>query len=178
LVAMPSGNDIAVLMSLMGASVALAGFAGLVTSIDRNAVGASATVITFRVRNLIVGAWCAVMLSLMPVMLDALNVAPGSLWQCASMIAAWTIGAIVYRAFAGGVRMRGDQGVGFSRPLFVVNIGFGVAATATAVLGAANFVPSKGALFAGLFYLLYLTGTLFYRMVHMADEAARSAARR
>ena len=68
---MLTGNDIAILMSIMGTSVALAGFAGIVTSIDRSTVGASSAVITFRMRNLIICAIASIFLSMLPILLDA-----------------------------------------------------------------------------------------------------------
>jgi hypothetical protein len=174
---MLSGDDIVVLMGLMAAAVALAGFASLVTSIDRSAVGVGPAVISFQVRNLIVGAWCAVSLSLLPIGFDALVIAPHSLWQCASMAAAWVLAAVAARALAGGTHLRGAEGLGFSRSLFVASIGLNYMSVIVAVLGAAGLIPAKGAFLVSIFYLLYLTATLFYRMIQMADEAARSTAR-
>ena len=46
-----TGNDISVLLGFLAAAIALAGFAGIVTSIDRGAAVASNEVISFRVRN-------------------------------------------------------------------------------------------------------------------------------
>jgi hypothetical protein len=47
------GNDVAVLLGFLTAAIALAGFAGIVTSIDRGAAVASNEVISFRARNLV-----------------------------------------------------------------------------------------------------------------------------
>jgi hypothetical protein len=46
---------------------------------------------------------------------------------------------------------------------------------ATLIAGAAGFVAARGAYLIGLSFLLYVMVTLFYRMMHMADEAARGA---
>jgi hypothetical protein len=62
-----TGNDVAVLMGSLAAAIALAGFAGIVTSIDRRAAVASNEVISFRVRNLVTSAVASVFLSLLPV---------------------------------------------------------------------------------------------------------------
>ena len=175
---MLSGDDIVVLIGIMGAAVALAGFASLVTSIDRNAAGASAAVISFQVRVLIVGAWCAVLLSLLPIGFDALMIAPHSLWQCASMVGAWVLSAVVWRAWTDRTHLRGADALGFSRILFVVNIALNVLAVLVAMLGAVGIVPGKGAFLFGIFYLIFLTGTLFYRLIQMADEAARGIGHR
>jgi len=173
---MLSGDDIVVLVGVMGAAVALAGFASLVTSIDRSAIGASAAVISFQVRNLIIGAWAAVLLSWFPIGLSALEIAQGSLWQCASMIGAWVLGAVAYRAWIDRGHLRGRAGVGFSRVLFAVDFGLAAVAILVAMFGAAGAIPGKGAFLVSVFYLLFFTGTLFYRMIEMADEAARGVA--
>lgn len=173
-----SGNDIAVLMSLMGAAVALAGFAGIVTSIDRSALGVSSGVITFRVLNLIVAALTSVVLAMLPILIEALEIARHSLWQFASMAGAGAIAALTIAAFFARMRMRHGHDQGLSRPLFVANLTLGSMAVLVEVAGAIGALPGRGAYFVGLFYLQYLMGTLFYRMVHMADEAARSAVRR
>jgi len=172
---MLSGDDIVVLMSVLASAIALAGFASLVTSIDRNAVGTSAEVISFQVRNLIVGAWGAALLSLFPIALDALQIAQRSLWQCASMIGSWVLSAVAWRAWTGRRNLRGERATGFSRALFAFDIGLSIAANIVAVLGAAGAIPGKGAFLMCVFYLLILAGTLFYRMIQLADEAARGA---
>src|SRR5579863_8755102 len=51
-----TGNDIAVLLGFLAAAIALTGFAGIVTSIDRSAAVASNEVISFRVSNLVTSA--------------------------------------------------------------------------------------------------------------------------
>jgi hypothetical protein len=174
---MLNGNDIAVLMSVMGAAVALAGFAGIVTSIDRSTVGASSAVITFRVRNLIVCAIASAFLAMLPILLDGLEVARESLWQFAAMIGAVTVASQVIGALVGRISIRGrDQGL--SRTLFFANMTLGTAAVLTELAGTAGLVPARGAYLLGLFFLQYVMATLFYRMIHMADEAARSAVRR
>jgi hypothetical protein len=174
---MLTGNDIAILMSITGAAVALAGFAGIVTSIDRSTVGASSAVISFRVRNLIVCAMSSGFLAMLPILLDGLEVAPGSFWQLAAMFGAITLAAQVVGAVVGRLRMRGhDQGL--SRALFLATVALGIAAVATEIAGAAGWLPARGAYFAGQSFLLYVMATLFYRMIHMADEAARTAVER
>lgn len=173
---MLTGNDIAVLMSIMGAAVALAGFAGIVTSIDRSTVGASSAVITFRLRNLIVSAIAAIFLAMLPILLDGFEIASGSFWQLAGMIGAIVVAAQVIGAFVGRFLIRGHDR-GLSRTVFVSNMSLGSAAVATQIAGAAGFVPARGAYLIGLVFLLYVMATLFYRMMHMADEAARGAAR-
>ncbi|HEX4336189.1 MAG TPA: hypothetical protein VH062_09765 [Polyangiaceae bacterium] len=64
-----TGNDTAVLLGFLAAAIALAGFAGIVTSIDRGAAVASNEVISFRVRNLVTSAVASVLLSLLLVLL-------------------------------------------------------------------------------------------------------------
>jgi hypothetical protein len=54
----------------------------------------------------------------------------------------------------------------------------GVLAFGVLVTGASGAVAGRGAYFTGLFYLLYLMCTLFRRMVAMADDAARHAAKK
>ncbi len=68
-----TGNDVAVLLGFLAAAIALTGFAGIVTSIDRSAAVASNEVISFRVRNLVTSAVASVFLSLLPILLEGLE---------------------------------------------------------------------------------------------------------
>jgi hypothetical protein len=170
-----TGSDIAVLLGFLASAIALAGFAGIVTSIDRGAAVASNEVISFRVSYLVTSAVASVFLSLLPVLLDALELFPSSLWRCCCVIAAIVIGALLFSLVLVRLRMRGGKDVGLSRSLFAANLTLGALALAVLVGGASGAVVERGAYFTGLFYLLYLKCTLFHRMVAMADAAASRA---
>jgi len=173
-----TGNDIAVLLGFLGAAVALAGFAGIVTSIDRGAAVASNEVISFRVRNLVTSAVALVFLSLLPVLLEALELFPSSLWRRCCVVSAIGIGSLTLSLLSARRRMTDGKDSGLSRSLFAANMTFGALAFGVLITGASGAVPARGAYFAGLFYLLYLMCTLFHRMVAMADAAAGHAAKR
>jgi hypothetical protein len=173
-----AGNDIAVLLGFLAAAIALAGFAGIVTSIDRGAAVASNEVISFRTRNLVTSAVTSVLLSLLPILLEALGLFPSSLWQRCCVVSAIGIGARLFSLASARLRMRGDKDAGLSRSLFALNLTLGALAFGVLVAGASGGVAGRGAYFAGLYYLLYLMCTLFYRMVAMADAAASHAARK
>jgi hypothetical protein len=173
-----TGNDTAVLLGFLTAAIALAGFAGIVTSIDRGAAVASNEVISFRVRNLVTSAVVSVLLSLLPVLLEALEFFRSSLWQRCCVVSAIAIGALLFSLLSGRLRMRGGQDAGLSRSLFVTNLTLGALAFSVLVAGASGAVAGRGAYFTGLYYLLYLMCTLFHRMVAMADAAARRAAKK
>ena len=173
-----NGNDIAVLIGILAASIALAGFAGIVTSIDRRAAVASNEVISFRVRNLVTSAVGSVFLSLLPILLDALELFPSSLWQRCCVVSALGIGALLVSLVSARLRMRGGKDAGFSRSLFAANMTLGALAFGVLVCGAYGAVAARGAYFTGLCYLLYLMCTLFHRMVAMADAAASHVANR
>jgi len=170
-----TGNDIAVLLGFLAAAIALAGFAGIVTSIDRGAAVASNEVISFRVRNLVTSAVALVCLSLLPVLLEALELFQSSLWQRCCLVSAVGIGARVVSLLSARLRLAGKD-AGLSRPLFATNLTLGALAFVVLVAGAFGAVAARGAYFTGLFYLLYLMCTLFHRMVAMADAAASHAA--
>jgi hypothetical protein len=172
-----TGNDTAVLLGFLAAAIALAGFAGIVTSIDRRAAVASNEVISFRVRNLVTFAVALVVLSLLPVLLEALELFPSSLWRRCCVVSAISVGALLFSLVSARLRMRGGKDVGLSRPLFATNITLGALAFGVLVAGASAAVAGRGAYFAGLFYLLYLMCTLFHRMVAMADAAASHVAK-
>jgi hypothetical protein len=172
-----TGNDTAVLLGFLAAAIALAGFAGIVTSIDRGAAVASNEVISFRVRNLVTSAVASVLLSLLPVLLEALELFRSVLWQRCCVVSAVGIGALLFSLLSGRLQMRG-QDAGLSRSLFATNLTLGALAFGVLVAGAYGAVAGRGAYFTGLYYLLYLMCTLFYRMVAMADAAARRAPQR
>jgi hypothetical protein len=173
-----TGNDIAVLLGFLAAAVALAGFAGIVTSIDRGAAVASNEVISFRVRNLVTAAVASVFLSLLPILLEALELFPSRLWQRCCVVSAIGIGALLFSLMFTRLRMTGGKDAGLSRSLFAANLTLGALAFGVLVTGAYGAVAGRGAYFAGLFYLLYLMCTLFHRMVAMADAAASHAAKK
>jgi hypothetical protein len=172
-----TGNDIAVLLGFLTATIALAGFAGIVTSIDRGAAVASNEVISFRAQNLVTSAVLSVFLSLLPVVLDALGLFPSSLWQRCSVVSAVGIGGLLFSLLSARLRMRGKD-AGLSRSLFFANMTLGALAFGVLIAGACGAVPGHGGYFTGLFYLLILMCTLFHRMVGMADAAASHAAKR
>jgi hypothetical protein len=167
-----TGNDIAVLMGFLAAAIALAGFAGIVTSIDRGAAVASNEVISFRARSLVTSAVALVFLSVLPVLLEALELFQSSLWQRCCVVSAIGIGARLFSLLSARLRMRGGKDAGLSHSLFATNMTLGALAFGVLVAGASGAVPGRGAYFTGLFYLLYLMCTLFHRMVVMADAAA------
>jgi hypothetical protein len=173
-----TGNDIAVLLGFLTAAIALAGFAGIVTSIDRGAAVASNEVISFRVRNLVTSAVVAVVLALLPVVLEALELFELTLWRRCCIVAAVGIGTRLCSLVVARLRMRGGKDAGLSRSLFAANITLGAVAFAVQIAGAFGRVPARGAYFTGLFYLLYLMCTVFHRMVAMADAAASQAAKK
>jgi hypothetical protein len=171
-------TDTAVLLGFLAAAIALAGFAGIVTSIDRGAAVASNEVISFRVRNLVTSAVASVLLSLLPILLEALEFFRSSLWRRCCVGSAICIGALLCSLMFARLRMRSGEDAGLSRSLFVTNLTFGALAFGVLVAGASGAVAGRGAYFTGLYYLLYLMCTLFYRMVAMADAAARLAAKK
>jgi hypothetical protein len=173
-----TGNDTAVLLGFLATAIALAGFAGIVTSIDRGAGVASNEVISFRVSNLVTSAVGLVFLSLLPILLEALELFAATLWQRCSVVAAIGIGALLGLLVSGRRRMTDGRDAGLSRPLFATNITLGAFAFGVLLAGAWGAVPARGAYFTGLCYLLYLMCTLFHRMVAMADAAASHAAKR
>jgi hypothetical protein len=173
-----TGNDIAVLLGFLAAAIALAGFAGIVTSIDRGAAVASNEVISFRTRNLVTSAVTLVVLALLPVLLEALELFRSSLWPRCCVVGAIGIGARLFSLLSARLRMRDGKDAGLSRSLFATNVTLGAVAFGVLVTGAAGVVAGRGAYFTGLFYLLYLMCTLFYRMVAMADAAASHAAKK
>jgi hypothetical protein len=172
-----TGSDIAVLLGFLAAAIALAGFAGIVTSIDRGAAVASNEVISFRVSNLVTSAVASVFLALLPVLLDTLELFQSSLWRRCCVVSAIAIGALLFSLVMARLQMRGKD-AGLSRSLFAANMTFGALALGVLVAGASGSVAGRGAYFTGLFFLLYLMCTLFHRMVAMADAAASRATKK
>jgi hypothetical protein len=173
-----NGNDIAVLLGFLAAAIALAGFAGIVTSIDRGAAVASNEVISFRVRNLVTFAVASVVLSLLPVVLEALELFQSSIWRRCCVASAIGIAALLFSLVSARLRMRGGKDAGLSRSLFATNLILGALAFGVVVTGASGAVAGRGAYFTGLFFLLFVMCTLFHRMVAMADAAASHAAKK
>jgi hypothetical protein len=171
-----SGNDVAVLLSFLAAAIALAGFAGIVTSIDRRASMVTDEVISFRVRNLVLAAVLSVALAMQPILLEALGLVPHSLWQFACMTSAIGQAWILIHQTQSRFRMQAARrDAGLSIRLFVFNSTVAAVGLVVTLFGASGTLPSRGAYFVGLFYLQYLMCSLFYRMIVVADEAARRA---
>jgi|CXWL01.1.fsa_nt_gi hypothetical protein len=171
---MIGGNDVAFLLAFMAAAIALAGFAGIVTSIDRRTVGATSEVISYRVRALTVAALFSIFLAALPLLFEALAIAPTTLWQFVCIFSASAIALLSIVVFVSRRRMAGVD-KGFSQPVFVTSMIFGAVVVGAGILGAGGFMPARGAYYLGQFFLLYQTYMLFYRMVLLADEASRVA---
>lgn len=173
---MIGGNDVAVLLGFLAAAIALAGFAGIVTSIDRRSVPATSEVISFRVNALTLAAVFSMLLALLPIVFEALDLAPRTLWQLACVFNAAVIALISISVVISRQRMTGvDQG--FSQPIFVASMALGWAAVVAAIMGAGGAIPARGAYYLGELFLLYQMFMLFYRMLLMADEASREASK-
>lgn len=171
---MISGNDMAVLLSFLAAGVALAGFSAIVTSVDRSRAAASSEVITFRVRLLVIGAVVMFLLAIAPILIDALEVAPTTLWQLACIFGGGGVAGMGVFATVVRRQMSGrDQGL--SRALFVQITLLAAVAIGAEILGAGGVLPARGAYFLGLSFALYSEFMLFYRLVRMADEGARAS---
>src|SRR3954463_13480379 len=104
-----NGNDIAVLLGFLTASIALAGFAGIVTSIDRGAAVATNEVISFRVRNLVTSAVASGMLALLPVLISALEIFESTLWQRCCVVGVIVIGGLLLSLVSARVKMKGKD---------------------------------------------------------------------
>jgi len=116
-------------------------------------------------------------LALLPILLEALAIAPATLWQLACVFNAAVIALLSITVCVARRRMAGaDQG--FSQVIFVTSMILGGGVVAGAILGAAGVVPARGAHYLGLFFLIYQMFMIFYRMLLMADDAARLASRR
>ncbi len=169
-------NDVAVLLGFLAAAIGLAGFAGIVTSIDRRTVGATPEVITFRLNVLTLTALLSIVLALLPIVVEALALAPTTLWPFVCIFNASIIASILIVVAIARRRMAGTDR-GFSQTVFVASISLGAAAVVAGLLGAGNFIPARGAYYLGELFLLYQVFMLFYRMLLMADEASRVASR-
>ncbi len=117
-----TGNDVAVLLGFLAAAIALTGFAGIVTSIDRSAAVASNEVISFRVRNLVTSAVASVFLSLLPILLEGLELFKSSLWQRCCVVSAICIGAFLFSLVSARLRLTGGKVAGLSHSLFAANL--------------------------------------------------------
>ena len=131
-----SGNDIAVLVGFLTAAIALAGFAGIVTSIDRGAAVASNEVISFfGCGNLVTSAVASVLLSLLPGPASKRwEFFQSSLWQRCCVVSATGIGALLFSLMSARLRMSGGKDAGLSRSLFATNLTLGWRASAFGVL--------------------------------------------
>ena len=169
-----NGNDIAVLLAFLAAVVSFAGFTGIVTSIDRRTVSASSNVISFRVSGLITSAILGIVLALSPILLESFGVPEPNIWQLSSAMGSigltvQTIGIMMARA-----RMTLGRDKGLSHVLFIWNSMGVLSAILVMAAGAVGQLPPRGALFFGLLVILHMMSLLFYRIMHMADEAARA----
>jgi len=169
-----SGNDVAVLLAVMATATALAGFAGIVTSIDRRTVGASSSVISFRINLLVVGAIIGILLSLLPIVLEAFEVPTARLWRISSAVAAVGLAVGMTRVVIARVRMSHGLDHGLSRGFFAWNVIIQVAAVIVLTMGAFDVVPARGAYLLNAFVHLHSMSLNFYRIMHMVDESARA----
>ncbi|MDZ4741336.1 MAG: hypothetical protein SGJ03_15740 [Alphaproteobacteria bacterium] len=171
---MLTGNDIAVLLGFLAAAITLAGFAGIVTSVDRSTAQATSVVIAFRIRNMVLAAFYMAFLSLLPITIDAFEIFPSTVWQFCCMAAAIGIAWMIFTVFSQRMRMTRTSSQGFSLSLFVTLQLIAYTAIALDLAAAAGIIVVKGAFFASLCQLLFVMLSLFYRMILVVDQAAQA----
>lgn len=174
---MLTGNDVAVLLGFLAAAITLAGFSGIVTAIDRSAAPASSEIISFRMRSMVVNAIYITILALLPVIIDALEVLPQTRWQFCNMIAAVTLGWAIASAISHVMQMTLLTRRGFSNSTLVVLVMLAAVAISLNIVATAGAISGKGAYFFALFHSLFVMLSLFYRIILVADEAARGRPR-
>jgi len=174
---MLAGNDVAVLLAFFGASVSLAGVSGIITAIDRGAAPASSEVIVFRLHNLVRSAIILAISALLPLVIEALEVAPQTLWQFGAMCAAIILSVSLASALQMFVQLVKGRSRGLSLPIGVFLITSGLLAMFLDILAAGGFVPARGAYFLTLTQLLTTILTMFYRIILIAIDATGNNAR-
>ena len=173
---MLTGNDVAVLLAFFGASVSLAGFSGIITAIDRGRAPASAEVIVFRLQTLVRNSLLLAMCSLSPLVFEALEIAPQTLWQFSVTCAAIILAASLSSAGLAFLQLLKSRSRGLSTTLGLVLIACGMTVLFLDILGAAGLFPARGALFLTLVQLLMIILTMFYRIILIAIDATNEHA--
>ena len=167
-------SDVAVLLGFAAAAITLAGFSGIMTSIDRQSIHVGHEVISLRIQTLLTTSAGLILLSLVPVMLEGLDIAPDRIWQMACIAGLATfIAALIQMMIQ---RLRGSELVaqGFSWWLFSVNFALALVGVGVTLMGALDIIPARGAYVIALTCILAVLFALFHRIVLMADEAGRS----
>lgn len=171
---MLTGNDVAVLLAFFGASLSLAGFSGIITAIDRRAAPVSSEVIVFRLQNLIRNAFILAVSALLPLIFEALEVMPQTLWEFSAMCAAIILSVSLGSALQAFLELAKGGSRGLSIPLGLFLIICGFLAMILDILAAGGLVPARGAYFLTLTQLLMITLTMFYRIILIAIDATNS----
>jgi hypothetical protein len=171
---MLTGNDVAVLLAFFGASVSLAGFSGIITAIDRGAAPASSEVIAFRLQTLVRNAIVLAGAALLPLVIEALEIASQTLWQFSAMCAAIILSLTLSIALQGFGQLMKSRSRGFSLPLGLFLIICGFLAMILDILAAGGLVPARGAYFLTLTQLLMVILAMFHRIILIAIDATNN----
>lgn len=172
---MLTGNDVAVLLAILATSITLAGFSGIITMIDRRAAPASSEVIAFRLRNLTGNAISATVLALLPIILDAFQIATHSLWPLCLLFATISLAGTATFGLSKIMDMTSQSGRGLSRALAFILLTVSFIVIIVDISAIAGFVPARGAYFLTLSQNVVIMLAMFYRIVLVADEAMRAS---
>ena len=168
---MLEGNDVAVLLAFFAAAITLAGSSGIITAIDRSSASASSEVITFRLKNLIGSAFYLAGLSLLPVILDAMEVVPQTFWQfcvmCSAIVLAWSLASAI--SSMEQLNQKTGRGLSLMLAIFMFTVGFAV--LILDLLGAGGLVAARGVYFLTLSQFLTVILAMFYRIILVAIDA-------
>lgn len=169
-------NPFDLLIVFLSIAVAFAGFAGIVSLIDRRAAHVSPHVVSFRVRSLIQGVLLVMVQSVLPFILVGFDTPLTLTWRLGCAFLALSGFGLFVVAIRERRKLSGELGEGFSALQWNLVVVLGVLATAGSIAAAAGQVPPVGTYLVVVFFYLMGNATLFMRLVQMLDESVRNRA--
>lgn len=162
------------LMAFLATAVTLAGFTGIVTSIDRGAARVSPALISFRLRSLILVAVSTIVLSVTPLLATLL--VPGfDVWPLACGLQAGWAAFYIVRTVNMRRTFQGESAQGIHLGQYYIAMCAGVIVIGILGAGTLGYLPADASYATGVFWFLMLVVSFFRRLVFVLDESLRNS---
>ncbi|MBI3676710.1 MAG: hypothetical protein HY243_08850 [Proteobacteria bacterium] len=163
------------LLAFLATAVTLAGFAGIVTSIDRDAAKVSSDLVSFRLRSLISSALSTILFAVLPLLAILLTGRVEEVWRAACAAQALWIAFYVVRIVVIRQSFRGERAQGMRLSHYYLMMSLGAAVSVMLTAAAFGRLPAAASYAVGVFWLVFSVALFFMRLVFTLDESLRKA---
>jgi hypothetical protein len=159
------------LLAFLGAVVALAGFSGIVSSIDRRTAGVSRELVSFRLRNMVTASLSTIVLAVSPLLVLQLTQQSDTVWPLFCIIAATWLTYLNVWTISIRQRFRGDTASGIRLGFYYVLTPASAGVVLMLGAGVLGYLPADACYATAVFWCLLRVAAFFSLLVFALDES-------